>query len=417
MSRWGFFRQAAWIIATTIGGGLFGMLSMKVVSAQLRTGSGEFAAFTALQQGLILCTIPFTGLQTAFAYLAARAEDPAGRAALSGAMRGLCRLLIIAWLAAWCGVLVFQGRILAGLKLPPPALWLALLAALPSVLTPALFGVLQGRQDFRWLGIAGIVNNAALFCGMGVAVTWMAPTATGAVAGFCAGWWAAFAFALHRTRSHWQVPPARFDFMRFFGTFIPLSLGMGLPTFMLRWDYLTVNRFFEASQGTDGYTAARVVGGAVAYLTTALTWVLFPKIVQSVARSEKTPALMQALGAAALVGAGAALGCMVLPELPLRILAPKYVSFSRLVPMCVWAIIPLSLSTILINNLMARERYGVVRWILVLAGGYWATLRLYHPSFEAVIGVMGGFCTLLLATSVLCTWVAGRRPAAVDLPS
>src|SRR5205823_8869020 len=99
------------------------------------------------------------------------------------------------------------------------------------------------------------------------------------------------------------------------------------------------------------------------YFTQPLAAVMFPKIVQSAARAEKTDVLAHALGVTALAGGAAAIGCTVFPSLPLRIVYDK--SFlevaTPLVPWFAWCMLPLTLATVLINALLARAQYRAVR--------------------------------------------------------
>jgi O-antigen/teichoic acid export membrane protein len=374
-----------------------------VLLTRLAKGSNEFSGFTALRDGLGLITIPFLGVQTAFAQLTVRTEGTGDAGGVSAGLRAFVRLVLGVWVVVALGCLGFHERILADYKLGAAALAFGLAAAIPSVVTPALFGVMQGREDFLWLGGATIVNGAAICSGVMLGVLLYQPTATGAVAGMCVGWWISLAFAAFRTRAQWRTPPGAFDFAAFFRRFVPLSLGLAMPTFMFGWDILTVQRFL--SEEADGYGAARVVGRTVVLITAPLTYVLFPKVVRSVARSEETGVLTHALAATALVGGLAALGCAFVPWLPLRIISgTKYLDYAPLVPWFAWALLPLAMSGVLINNLLARECYGIVGWIVAIAGGYALALRLHHPSAGWVIFTMGTACTLL----VLVCWAYTR---------
>jgi O-antigen/teichoic acid export membrane protein len=136
-------------------------------------------------------------------------------------------------------------------------------------------------------------------------------------------------------------------------------------------------------------------------------------VVQSAAKAEKTSVLVLALGATGLLGGIAALLCTLFPELPLLIIYDRsYLRVAPLVPLYAWCTLPLALSALLVNNLLARERFGIVWWLVASAAGYWVTLRYLHQSFTQVIQVLGFFGTILLAGCALLTWwEAHRRPA------
>jgi hypothetical protein len=84
-----------------------------------------------------------------------------------------------------------------------------------------------------------------------------------------------------------------------------------------------------------------------------------------------------------------------------------------LVPWYLWCVLPLTLANILINNLLARQRFQIVPWITVIALAYVATLWIVArnlsqspalQSFRTIVQLLGGFSLLLLVTSIWFTW-------------
>src|SRR5262249_48649714 len=74
-----------------------------------------------------------------------------------------------------------------------------------------------------------------------------------------------------------------------------------------------------------------------------------------------------------------ALACTLFPQLPVRIIYvrnPDYWRSAPLVPWIAWAVLPLILANVLLNNLLARGRFRVVPWSLGVAVGYGITLFL-----------------------------------------
>jgi len=189
---------------------------------------------------------------------------------------------------------------------------------------------------------------------------------------------------------------------------VPLTLGLGTLMFMLSADMIFVQRYF--TQGTKYYAAAGMIGRALVFFTQPLATVMFTKLVRSAARSEKSDALAHALFATLLAGGAAAIGCTILPWLPLRIVYDKtYLDISTpLVPWFAWGMLPLTLSMVLANALMARSRFSVVPWLIVIAIGYGVTLLLElhfgHGTFKAVIQTLAIFSTLMLAVCAWFTW-------------
>ncbi len=76
-------------------------------------------------------------------------------------------------------------------------------------------------------------------------------------------------------------------------------------------------------------------------------------------------------------------------------------------PLFTWCILPLTISNVLINNLLARQQYKVVPWLVVVAVGYMVALwtPLGHKSFWNVIYTLGIFAVLYF---VVCCWFTWR---------
>jgi O-antigen/teichoic acid export membrane protein len=124
--------------------------------------------------------------------------------------------------------------------------------------------------------------------------------------------------------------------------------------------------------------------------------------------------LAQALGATAFMGVGAALCCTFLAELPFRIgYKPEYAPAAKLLPLFAWCMLPLPLANVLVNNLLARERYGVVPWLAGIALAYHFALnhvaQLQPQRFENIIWTLGGFGLLLLCVCLIYTWQDMKR--------
>jgi O-antigen/teichoic acid export membrane protein len=137
---------------------------------------------------------------------------------------------------------------------------------------------------------------------------------------------------------------------------------------------------------------------------------MFPKIVRSRATASTSDALDLALFGTALIAGGTALFCTFFPELPLRILffkKPEMLQAAPLIRWFMWAMLPVTLYNVLINNLIARERYAIIPFAAALPIGYAVTLYLYlehshEPPFIAfkhVIQILLLFSSTLMVIS------------------
>ena len=84
---------------------------------------------------------------------------------------------------------------------------------------------------------------------------------------------------------------------------------------------------------------------------------------------------------------------------------------SAMLPWYAWAVVPLSVANVLLNNLLARAMFKVVPALCVLAVAYGTALTQFHSAPIIVIKTLGVFNTLLLAICAWYTWRDGRPGA------
>ena len=398
-NRFTFFKQSGWMVAAAVIGGAF-MYAVHIAAKQMP--KAEYGLFTTLLQIVNLMGIPAIGLQTVFAQQTAAAITEEQKRQLAGTVRGVLRWTCFIWLATVVVVFLFQSQILVQLGIQNPvALWITVVLGLGALWQPIMQGLLQGNQDFLWLGLVSIFNGVGRFLTVGVVVLWLGGFAAGAMIGPMLGTGIGFVLAAIQTRALWSRTSSAFVWQGWLRRVIPLTLGSGAAIFMMAADMVVVRSVF-AKEETGLYAAAGMIGRALVFFTIPLTAVMFPKIVRSAARAEKSDVMVQALGATALLGCGAAIGCTIFPELPIRIVYDKsFLPAARLVPWFAWCMLPLTLANVLINNLMARERFKIVPWLILIAAGYATTLGLFHESPLRVVQTLGLFSLLLL---VVCTW-------------
>lgn len=417
-SKLTFFRQTGWMVmATTLGGGFMWLVHMP---ANAGMTPAEYGIFGTMLQVMALMMIPAIGLQTVFANEAAAAVSMERQRELSAIVRWGLGAVTAVWLLLVIAVLVVQRPLLAYWGITQPALlWITLLIGLAMVWWPVLQGVLQGQQNFLWLGWLQVFNGLGRFVAVLVLVTWMGWQSVGAVTAALIGFWACVAVALWQTHGVVFGHGRHVNWWGWLKRVIPLSLGLGAGQFVLAADMLVVKGVWPEDV-VGYYSAAGTIGRALVYFTIPMVSVMFPKIVRSAALSQETRVMLLALGATALLGALAALACTLVPWLPLKLLRykPEYLRVAPLVPWFAWCMLPLTLSNVLIGNLLARGQFRAVPWLLLVAAGYGVTLVLRVPAFKAadqevafrmVIQTLGLFSLLLFAVSAWFTWRQPRR--------
>ncbi len=423
--RLAFFRQSGWVMFTmTLAGGV--MYAVHPVVAG-HVPKEEYGVFTTLLQVVSLMGIPAAGLAPVFAQQVAAAVTEAQQRAVISTFHGVCRAIFFLWLAMAVAVALFWKQALATLQINNPAALAATVGVgLVALLLPVVTGMLQGRQNFLWLGWINIINGVGRFSMICLVILVLGAWAAGAVTAVLLGMVAAIAVSGWQTRDVWGVEKIKVNWGEWLRRVVPLTLGLGVATFMLSADMIFVQKFFPAKQ-TGFYAAAGMIGRALIFFTQPLTMVMFPKIAHSAARSQKTDVLALTLGATALAGAAAAIGCTLWPWLPLRaaMYDKTFLEISApLVPWFAWGMLPLTLSCVLINSLMARARFAAVPWLVLVAVGYGVALAVVghragnladtQAGLRMMIQTLGAFNLLLLGVCAWFTWHgAGREKKSV----
>jgi len=377
--------------------------------------AGEYGVYTTLLMIVTQMGIPAVGLQSVFAQQAAAAVSEEQRRVVAATFRGVWRAIFFIWLAMVAVVGVFWKQILNDLKIEnPAALVVTMGVGLVTLWMPLIAGMLQGRQNFFWLGWTNILNGVGRFGLICITVFVLHLWAAGAMSAVFAGIAMVIVIGGWQIRDEWKTPPAAVAWRDWLGRVVPLTLGLGAATFMLGADLIFTRNFFP-SEPTGFYAAAGTIGRALIFFTQPLTLVMFPKLARSTATGEKSNALLLALGATFLAGSAAALGATLFPSLPLLIMGgQKYLVVKSLVPWFAWCMLPLTLSNVLISALMARSRFAAVPWLVLVAIGYGVALMLVgrhagsledtQAGLRMMIQTLGAFNLLLFGVCAWFTW-------------
>jgi len=220
--------------------------------------------------------------------------------------------------------------------------------------------------------------------------------------------------AIWRARDLWTLPRESFDARGLLRQVVPLMLGFGVCQFMFTSDTMFAKAFFSGDEMAP-YVAAGTLSRALLWLVLPLATVMFPKLVHSAAKSEKTNLMnVVLLGTAILAICGGIGLCVVGPWVVKLVYSPQYVAATTaLLPWYAGAMVPLALANVLINDLMARSRFRVVAVIVPLIIVYGFTLPFmihkYPGRLEVVLQTLGGFNLLLLVACAGFAWSENRR--------
>jgi O-antigen/teichoic acid export membrane protein len=399
-----FFRQSGWLMIATVVGGL---MTYGVHFLAKRIPESQYSIFGTLL--MVTACLPTLPLQMVFAQQTASALATRREREVARMIRLAWLWTFLLWLVAAAVVLSFQGRIVERWALTSPAaLWVTLPTVLVALWMPMFQGVLQGRQDFFWMGWSVILAGA---CRLALAVTLvfvLSGGATSMMAGTLVGVSVGAAICIWQTRDLWSLAGERFDRRNLLRQVLPLVLGFGACQFMFTSDTMYAKAYFTGDEMAP-YVAAGTLSRALLWLVLPLAAVMFPKIVHSMARSEKINLMGTVLAGTAVLAIGGGLGLSLLGPWVVRLVyKTTYVApTTALLPWYAGAMVPFALANVLINDLLARARFRIVPVIVGVAVLYGLTLPfvLNHSPrrLESVLQVLGAFNLLLLAAAA---WAA-----------
>jgi O-antigen/teichoic acid export membrane protein len=174
---------------------------------------------------------------------------------------------------------------------------------------------------------------------------------------------------------------------------------------------------YFAEDESGFYIGAGTLSRALLWLVLPLATVMFPKIVHSAARSEKSNLLGLVLAGTGILAACGALGLTILgPWIIKFVFKESFVKVAAAVlPWYAWAMVPLSLANALVNNLLARSQFAIVPVLVLLAALYGFALTQFHDSLVTVLKTLGIFNLLLLAACAWFTWKSREQNPKSDV--
>ncbi len=405
----GFFRSCGWMIFATVMGGILMWAVHKVATSYL--DGVEYGMFASFLRALNLVTIPACGLQAFFAQKTSTVQHEQSLSDL----RELC-IGVVRWILGICAfgaiiVFCFQSKISVFFKVPASFLWVALPVVLVMFLRPVGVGILQGRQNFLWVGCAQIADGAVRLGCIFLILTCLCVTATGALWGVFAGVSVTICLCLFQTKDLWRKKTRVNNpfHLRWLLDLVPLTLGAGIPLFMIGADALVVQATFPSEQ-VKLYAAAGIMTQALIFFTLPIATVMFPKIARSAAIKEETSVRMLALGTTAFLVGVVVIGTFIMPTLPIRIMFNvDYLPAAKVLPWFALSMFPLSLATVLINDLLARAYYKCVPFLWLVLCGYVVALCVWHNSFKQIIFQIGVFNMILFVVCVVFAFPVGKQ--------
>lgn len=392
------------MISAVAGGAL--MFAVQIFSKKFLNDQ-EYSSFAALIQVTNWINIPALGLQMVFAQQTAAAITDEQRGQLVATMKAVMLWTFCIWLAVVLTALIYRNEWVVALKLSNPvSLWLTLGVGLMLIWQQIYLGLLQGRQNFLWFGWSNIANGAGRVLLGGLIVIVLHGQAAGLMFGVLIGMVSSVTAAAAPNIDLWKSRGAHFDTWGWLRRVVPLTAGFGVSTFLFSADAVVVQDYLGADGKAADYMFGATLCRAIVLFTVPLAAVMFPKLVHSAARAQKSNVmgltLLGTLGLSLL----AVIGLAIVAPFIMRIFSKgAYQEIVPLIPMFACGMSLLGTGNVLLYNLMAHSRFKIVPVLLALAVGYWFALQHFHDSFKMVIQTFTVFTAIYLVLCALFTWV------------
>lgn len=409
-----FFRQSGWLIVATI---VAGAMTLGVHPLNKRIPDSEYTAFGVLL--MVVSCLPTLPLQMVFAQQTALALAHGQKRQLASMIRVVCLGTFIVWALGALAVFLFQATIVQRWQLPNAA---GLLITLPllqiSLWVPLFNGVLQGRQDFLWLGSLAILGGMGRLVIAAFLVLALGLGAASMMAGALLGIGLTAVVGVWRTRDLWLLRGEPFNVKSLLRQVMPLVWGFGACQFMFTSDTMFAKAYFSP-EAMKPYVAAGTLSRGLLWLVMPLAAVMFPKLVRANVRLEKNNFFgLVVLGTAALAGCGM-VGLWLIGPLLVKIIykSGDLAGTMALIPWYACAMVPLAMANVLVNDLLARSKFRVVPCMVGLAVAYgfglpWA-LSHFPGRLEVALQMLGLSNLLLLG---VCAWFTWGSDAVQKMP-
>jgi hypothetical protein len=382
----------------------------------------EYTAFGVLLM-LVAClpTIPF---QMVFTQQTAQKLAIGQERQLAGLIRIVWLWTFIVWAVGAAIIFSYRNQIVEDWNLPSVT---GLLVTLPVILAslwmPMFFGGLQGRQDFFWLGWGQCLSGVGRFVFAALFVFVLHAGAAGLMSGALIGLGFGAVIGIWRTRDLWLAPAEPFEWKSLLRQVVPLLLGFSAFQFLFASDTMFTKAYFSGD-AMKPYVVAGTFSRGLLWIVLPMANVMFPKIVHAHAKSEKTNLFSIVILGTAVLGICGWVGLYVGGPIAVKIVysAKDVAGTMALIPWYAGAMVPLGMATVMVNDLLARSKFQVVPFMVVLAvlDGFTMPYMLSHYHDRGLVvplQTIGVFNLLLFGVCAVFTWGKfgeKRAPASVE---
>ncbi len=410
--RWdlGLARDSAVMI---VSNGLAGLLFLAVHMVAGRwMAPTEYAAFASLLGLLWIVLVPSAALQVAVARYAAEychARDEAMWGRLVGSVARVVTmtgaLLLLVWGAAAAPMHAWLRVSRVG------ALWWVGVIAWISLYAPLVSGALQGAQRFGWMAAAGLAPGLVRL-GLawpvaragGDAAAMLGVYAASVAAGVLVGLW-----PLREVVR--RAPAERLSLGPFARYCLPVAGGQFVVYALMNADLILAPRLLHGPV-FSAYGKAAMLARSVLFLPMPLVLAMFPRAVVS----DRRRMLLQPAGMALALSGALAAAVTVVPGFALRAMyGVETTVMIRLLRAYAWSVIPMALTTVVMQYLWARQQVRAPAAALApVAAAYIAVLlgRCADDPHAMISAMAVAGMAALVALGARVAWLWREAPGA-----
>jgi len=414
----GLFKHGSMMMVGAFIGALFNVGFHMVMGRPQMLSGAEYGSLVAMLGIILVISTPMLALQNTLAHFTSKL--------VKDGHRDEVMMLFLHWIEIFLGVTVaiilsaylFRHSMSVFWGGVDPRLIVATFTVLAISLWMNIFyGLLQGMQAFPWLATAPQAWGLTRLLLGTLFVLFITPTALVAIVAQGIGVLVVLLLCLRAVRTM-HLPPRRKRVSPHgtYGYLVSAFVCLAGYAMLMNLDTTLAKHYFDADS-VGLFAKGATIARTAVFLPVPIAMALFPKVTSSGGLSDESwHLLIRALLFVGLIIVAVAGVCIVIPQLPLRIIygaaaaaTPEAIHLTRAM---VLAMSPLAFAYLLLNFEMAQQRF---RWCysMVPCGiAYVGGVMLFHDRPVQIAMVLGGVNTLaaLLLLAGVLLQRHGREP-------
>ena len=407
------FKATSILFVCMMLGNVFNFLYQAFMSRALSVE--EFGTLNSL---LSLCAIVSLPIQTLHTTVANITSHLKARQAYHNILQLFYRMLRRVFIVGICGMAIFAlfsgyMRDFFNIYSTYPLLAVGL-AVLFGFFLSVSFGILQGLQNFKYLGAISSLN-ALLKLLFGALLVYLGLGVEGALGGFVFGSLVVFCYSTLvlrtslvklSTENPAEESQTYTSTSEGFSYSIPVLIALLCFTSLTNIDLVLVKHFFSPEEAGQ-YAVAAVLGKVVLFLPAAIVLAMFPLVSESHAlKADSYNILKKSLLLAALLSGCGVLAFLLCPELLVTILmGAKHASVAHLVRSYSLAMFPFVFINILMFFNLATHRMKFLYTFFAASLAEILIIYVYHNSLYQVIYILTCIGCILLILNAFLMWI------------